>query len=352
MFPGKLLFLLKQNQTSGGSYYVTSRSGLLNSARFVVRALKKFLGIHSEIRIVVDGNSIDKEVHNLKPDVIVLEAIWVTPDKINELTKLYPKKHWIIRIHSQTPFLANEGNAVAWLKEFSKIADKNGNLQIAFNARETYEEFKRIGIHHAVYLPNFYSPDPYEKSDPVDHPAFHDPCGVNIASFGALRPMKNQLIQAVAAIEYAEKKHKKLYFHVNSTRAEQQGESVLKNLEGLFSDSRHELVKWDWYDHGTFLNLIRKMDLCMQVSLSESFNIVCADSVFANVPIVVSDAIEWMPFFTKAPTDSAGGIVKKIENAIRFRFLFTTLSHLNLDNYNLRSLFVWKKYFERNRKHE
>lgn len=356
----RILFVLKQSQTSGTNYNEsggTSRSGLLNSAKFVKNALHYFLGIESKIAIVVDGNGIDKEVHSYKPDIIILEALWCPPTKIEELIKLYPKKQWIVRIHSKTPFLANEGIALLWIKQLSHIADRTGNLAIAFNAKETYKEFKEIGIHHAIYLPNFYYPDDCESIDPdgkelIDrNPCFYDHHGVNICSFGAVRPMKNQLIQAIAAIEYADKHHKKLYFSINGTRVEQKGEQALKNIRALFENSRHELVEWDWFEHGTFVYLISKMDVALQVSLSESFNIATADAIHAKVPVVVSEEIDWLPFFMQVDTGSAIKISNKISFALKFKKLFTILAEICLDTYNLKSLYAWKKHLEDHKFH-
>ena len=343
----KILFLLKNQQTSGVPYDQpggTSKSGLFNSAKFVVNALRHWLGLESKIEVVIDGNSIDREVHLYKPDVIILEALWCTPTKIKELLRLYPTKTWVIRIHSKTPFLANEGIAIMWLKELSEIAKHHPNLFIGFNAKETYKEFKEIGYHNSVFLPNFYFPDHHEHSDIVDNPCFYDNKGVNIGCFSAIRPMKNQLIQAIAAIEYANKHHRRLYFHINATRIEQNGSQVLKNIQALFQNTKHTLVEWPWLDHGTFLTLISKMDMCLQVSLSESFNIVAADCVHMNVPTVVSKEIGWMPFFCKVDPGSAGEIAKKIAFVLEYPLLSTISASLCLDSYNMKSLFAWKKF--------
>lgn len=350
MYP-KILFILKQHSSSGGYSYTTNKSGLLNSAKFVQNALREYLCIKSEIKVVIDGNGIDKEVHNYKPDIVVLEALWCPPYKVAELLKLYPKVQWVIRIHSKTPFLANEGIAIQWLTELNILANRFGNLKIAFNAKETYEEFKKLGYHHSSYLPNFYFPDKDEESCGIDHHSFHDKKGINIGCFGAIRPMKNQLIQAMAAIEFANKKNKKLYFHMNAGRIEQAGEQVLKNLEALFKDSEHELVKWSWLEHGTFIKLVKHMNLGLQVSLSESFNIVTGDFVANNIPIIVSEAIDWMPWFTQADTESAIDITKKLQFANSFKKIFTITSAIYLDSYNLKSLFEWKKFIEKKHPH-
>ena len=47
------------------------------------------------------------------------------------------------------------------------------------------------------------------------------------------------------------------------------------------------------------------MDLLIQVSFTESFNMVTADGICAGVPSVVSPAIHWAPDSWKADSDDA-----------------------------------------------
>ena len=63
-------------------YGVTS--GLYNSAQFVVNFLQNY-GVEVKLVSVLDGNSVDREVTKFNPDIIVLEALWVTPSKLQEL---------------------------------------------------------------------------------------------------------------------------------------------------------------------------------------------------------------------------------------------------------------------------
>src|SRR5277367_14241 len=98
-----ILFLLKK-RSQYGSY------GLINSCRFIVHALKEH-GIKAEHETVTDANEIDKVVTELRPSIVIIEALWVTPVKLEELVKLHSKVKWIVRIHSHTPFLASEGIA-------------------------------------------------------------------------------------------------------------------------------------------------------------------------------------------------------------------------------------------------
>ena len=93
---------------------------------------------------------------------------------------------------------------------------------------------------------------------------------------------------------------KKLYFHINVPEAEQlDGSPILSNLRSIFDGGRHTLVEHDWYTHEQFLQLVKTMDLGMQISFTETFNIVAADFVHCNIPIVVSKDITFVNKFCR-----------------------------------------------------
>jgi hypothetical protein len=52
------------------------------------------------------------------------------------------------------------------------------------------------------------------------------------------------------------------------------------------------------------------MDLCLQVSMTETFNVTTADAVAEGVPSVVSPSIEWAPDYWKADPDRLDDIVR------------------------------------------
>ncbi len=116
----KILFICKKRKTYGsGPYTHIVSSGLLNSAKFVNDMLVKN-GVNSTIVEVIDNNCINKEVTLHKPTHVIIEALWVVPSKFEVLTKLHPNVKWIIRLHSEIPFIANEGIAMEWVFECMK----------------------------------------------------------------------------------------------------------------------------------------------------------------------------------------------------------------------------------------
>jgi hypothetical protein len=249
--------------------------------------------------IVNDNNDIDREVTSYKPDTVIIEALWVTPEKFGVLTKLHPNVKWVVRLHSEIPFLAMEGISIEWIKKYYKYT----NVHVASNSLRACADLRCLIGEEVFYLPNYYPID-----DSVVRPFrtnFTEHNIINISCFGAIRPFKNQISQAIAAIKVAERLHRKLKFHINATRIEQNGNSIYKNLVSLFADSKHELVEWDWLRHELFLNVVRNnIDVGMQVSFSETYNIVAADHINMNIPVVSSDEIGFVSSIFKAnPTD-------------------------------------------------
>lgn len=317
----RVLFVLKLRQTSGGSGTLLKSSGLHNSASFVHEMLVKN-GFDSRLVQVVDNNCIDREVSRHRPDIVVIEALWVVPEKLDLLRRIHKKVKWVVRLHSEIPFLANEGVAFEWINAYLRTP----NVYVSANSEITHRDLieyclatpsKLDSLDKLVYLPNYY---PVKTTATVATSYWKKGETIDVGCFGAVRPMKNHLLQAAAAVRYAEKHGLKLRFHINAGRVEQRGDVVLKNLRAFFAGlaPRHELVEHGWLERDDFLALIRKMDFGMQVSFSETFNIVSADFVSEDTPIVVSNVVRWMPgMFTADPND-VDSIVSALERVLYY----------------------------------
>lgn len=335
----KILFITSNKIKD--SYGITS--GLFNSASFVVSFFKK-LNIDAKLVSVADSNAIDKVVTEFNPNIVIVEALWVPPYKFVELLKMprHKKRRWIVRVHSKAPFLSMEGMATKWIRDYTGITE--GVIEIAPNTKELTEQLSACFPYGKfIFLPNIYFPKTITPSV-----INRDDRIIDIGCFGAIRPMKNIYQQAMAAIEFSESIGKRLRFHVNASRLEQNGNNVLKNLRDLFEFSPHELVEHGWYHHTKFLQEASKMDICMQVSLSESFNIVTADIVSVNRPIVVSTDIEWMPNILKATPTSHKEIVKKLKIGYKYPKLIAFIQRVFLNKYNIKAERVWLKNITEN----
>ena len=160
----KVLFILKRREDYNATTHshIGLSTGLYNSASFMDTMLND-RGIESVLEVAIDNNCIDRLVTKHRPTHVIIEALWVVPSKFSVLQRLHPKVTWIIRLHSEMPFIAGEGNALDWIGDYSRFK----NIVIGVNAPRMLRETKLYLQHlnqwdqettdkKVVYLPNFY----------------------------------------------------------------------------------------------------------------------------------------------------------------------------------------------------
>lgn len=335
-----ILFILKkrhQNTTDENAWnYIYANcqsSGLHNSVCFITKMLTEN-NIKCKMIEVIDNNCIDREVTKYKPKIVVIEALWVVPEKFDVLKKLHPNVKWLIRLHSEIPFLALEGNAISWLKEY----DKRG-IFVTSNSDRVVEDLKPILKNPILYTPNYY----FIENVDVKRTIYKND-ELNVSCFGSIRPLKNHLSQAIAAIKVADYNKVKLNFHVNATRKEQQGENVYKNLKYLFDNSKHSLIEVPWLCHNEFLEYIKlNIDIGMQVSFTETFCIVAADHIACDVPVLTSPEVKFVTSFYYANPTDIDDITVKLNRIYNFNFFGKILNKEKLISNNNDVKKIWKK---------
>lgn len=350
----RALFILKRREDYSTNItnftYGPVATGMFNSAKFVSDMLND-AGIESKVVTVIDNNCIDKEVHQYKPTHVFIEGYWVVPEKFDVLMPLHRKVKWFIRCHSEMPFLAQEGIAMDWTFEYLKRG-----VGVAGNSPRIARELNHIASWSGVpenqlddlapLLPNYYPVSKKElhpehgKANRLEDKVF------DIGCFGAIRPMKNHLLQAFSAVEFAKKHHRKLRFHINKGRVEMNGSNPLKNLKAFFEHMGpdYELVDHPWASHHDFLHVIKRMDICMQVSFTETFNIVTADAINMNVPVVVSSEVYWAyPYF--ADPNSSDHITKVMTTVWNRADAFVIYNKEALQEYSRKSKLTWTAFF-------
>ena len=286
----RILFVIKERKVRG---IKTACYGLVNSCQFIVNVLNNISGYEAKVVEVVDNNAIDKAVFTYKPTHCFIEALWVPPTKFKELAPLHPSVKWIIRMHSMIPFLVSEGMSFDWINEYQKLKDSGIKISVSCNNNKLHTDLNSV-YKDISYSPNIYYPNHsivgdnaiiVEKGNNI----------INVGCFGALRMLKNHCQQAFWAIQFANKIKKNLNFHVNVSEHETDETSpVLKNLHAIFKDTNHKLIEHTWMPHEDFVQLIGQMDFGLQISFTETFNIVAADFVGANVPVIVSHEIDFI----------------------------------------------------------
>lgn len=331
----KILFICKTGGAYGDAIYQRRSSGLWNSTQFVVEALAGE-GIECRLAEAVDANCIDRLVSEFNPDTVVVEALWVVPEKFLELRALHHHqgREWFVHLHSNIPFLAQEGIATDWLFRYREAGV--GIIVNCGRARAAVDAM--LGDGSALLLPNIY---------PSGYRAWHENWRdtlLNVGCFGAIRPMKNQLTQAIAALEYARETGRFLRFHMNGTRSETGGGAVLKSLRNLFATAENAaLVEHPWLSHHEFRGVMCGMDISLQASLSETFNIVTADAVAMGVPVVVSPEIGWVSRWCHADPASSASI-RAAMGRVEGGWMLTKLNQFYLTRYSRRALRRWYRF--------
>ena len=323
----RVLFILKFRDDSWGQSGYGSgsglSSGLKNSASFVNNMLNDTGIAVSKLVQVQDNNCIDREVTQYKPTHVIIEAYWVVPEKFGVLTKLHPNVKWIIRNHSEIPFLANEGIAIEWTRKYCEYP----NVMVSCNNQRCLKAFNDfIDPKKNVFLPNWYPITTHTTSELIreflTNRHTKKTGDLHIACPGAIRPLKNQLIQAVAALQVGRKLKRKVLFYINASRLELKGDAILKNIRALFQDNPDgELIEVPWCSHADFKMLLVKMDCVMQVSYTETFNIVGADAVDIGIPLVSSSELSWSDVALQADPNNIDDIADKLETALTTRRL-------------------------------
>jgi hypothetical protein len=349
----RVLFIVKERTVYGTK---TKAYGLYNSCDFVARRLR-MNGIEAKVVQVIDNNCIDREVSQFKPTHCFIEAIWVVPSKFEVLAKLHPKVKWNIRLHSMLPFLASEGMAFEWLNQYMELRKKGIDITISCNNDSLYRHMHRLYGKEVTYTPNVYLPDEEcIATEKFDIAKSED--SLHIGCFGALRVLKNHPQQAAWAIEFADELKRKLHFHINVSEHEQrEAGPILRNLRGIFANTKHVLVEHPWYNHCDFLELVRKMDIGMQISFTETFNVTAADFVSCGVPIVVSRDIKFVHPCCRVDPSDEKGVMSSLRNAIDnyippfsggliFGSCLKCRNKTYLDNHNLKATAQWISVLE------
>jgi hypothetical protein len=271
------------------------------------KVLRK-LGIHADPKGVWPQTQIEDELLKEAYTHAVIEAPWVSMEYLGQLLSKFPNVHFVVRTHSQIGFLQVEPGAIKNVRDMIVMQDGVLNLSVATNSKALEYFLSKTYRGKITYLPNLYDLERTTRKRDKDH-SYRK---LVIGSFGALRLLKNHLTAAAGAMLIAERRGCDLEFWINVGREENSGKTdVLPSLRNLFQNLPWaKLVEQPWEEWASFRRTVSHLDLLMQVSFTETFNITAADAVAENVPVVCGDAIEWLPPGWKAIPDNAEDVAR------------------------------------------
>jgi hypothetical protein len=328
------------NDTSEG---YGSHIGLGVGALHTVRVLRK-KGIRAEVFAVDNIDEVRARLET-KPTAthVFLEAPWVEPKALQRLIADFPEQHFVTRVHSQVGFLQVEPRAIRLIRQYLDLQEQSLNYNVSGNSRR-FCEFVQEGYRsNCLYLPNLYDGARPARKPPEGH---HHRL-LRIGSFGAIRLLKNHTTAAAAALLIARQRGCDLEFHLSVNR-EEHGHGVLSAVRNTLGRlPQVKLVEVPWAPWNDFRQIVAGMDLCMQVSSTESFNLVSADAAAEAVPSVVSHAIEWLPEHWKAHIDDVEEVARVGDHLLSSP-REGAMGTRHLIRYTKESTQVWLRYLRRN----
>lgn len=256
-------------------------------------------GIDAEVWSILTAEEMvqkleDDHKHNCHKPIthIIISAPWVPTALLAQLTFLYKHIRFTVVSHSNVGFLAADRNGIKLLREEAILQQYVPNFQLAGNS-ERFAKWATIawGI-KVVFLPNLYNIIDMK----LDFKPYCGEIPLKIGCFGAIRPLKNQITAAAAAVEISKKLDIPTELWLNSGRNEGNSFWATNAIEQLVGNISGFSIKYKpWSPWEDFREFVGTMHLNMQPSYTESFNMVVADSIYKSVPVVASEAITWVP---------------------------------------------------------
>ncbi|HET9621193.1 MAG TPA: glycosyltransferase [Kofleriaceae bacterium] len=242
---------------------------------------------------------------------VILSAPWLATSDVASLAAEFREVTFVVVSHSSVGFLAADPHAIRLLRQTADLQMSSHNVFVGGNSKKfTAWATEAWGV-HAVYLPNLYS-----LGEVFDHRHRRwDGGPLRIGLFGANRPLKNFLSGAAAAVELAARLHVPIELLLSSGRNEGGNFRALEELTEHVGNLR--VTYTGWLPWAEFRRLVRTVDLVLQVSYTETFNVVAADAIAEGVPVVASDAIEWVPAWWRAGADEPMDITRVAERLLR-----------------------------------
>jgi glycosyltransferase involved in cell wall biosynthesis len=225
---------------------------------------------------------------------IVISAPWVPTDQIAKMICKYPDIDFITLSHSNVAFLGADLGGIRRLREGIVLQREVNNYFIAGNCEKFVRWASVAWDADVAFLPNLYN---IKDMTLREHKHWKDKYVLKIGCFGAIRPLKNQITAAAAALDISKRLKMPTELWFNSGRNEGgNGLGSIQTIEQLVGNIPGFMIKYKlWSPWDKFREFVGTMDLTLQPSFTESYNMVVSDSIYESVPAVVSSAINWVP---------------------------------------------------------
>jgi hypothetical protein len=236
---------------------------------------------------------------------VLVEAPFIAASDFAVISNRHTNVQFCCRSHSQIGFLVVEPGAISTFRDYLRLQDSTINFRAAVNSPRLGGFVEQAYRCSTLLLTNLY------YLDRASRRPYHPPAKtLRIGSFGCLRLMKNHITAAAAALIMAATSNKDLEFYISVNR-EEHGKSVLQSLRNTFAGVPYaRLIEVPWQSYAQFRHQVALLDLHIQVSMTETFNLVSADAISEGVPALSSDALDWIPARYQVPIDDASEVAR------------------------------------------
>jgi len=249
--------------------------------------------------------------NEVTPTHVVIYAPWIPTETIAVLAHEFSDVMFVVTSHSNFGFLAADPHAVKLMRETAELQLTTHNVRAGGNCqRFTAAATDVLGV-NVEWLPNLM---PLDEHWPRARAAWAGD-RLRLGLFGAARILKNGLTAAAAACELAHTLRVPTELHVTADRDDGGTYRTIEELcDGVPSLS---LVRVMWLSWPKLLRLTSHMHIILQPSFTESFNCVAAEAVRMGVPVVGTEAIDWLPPRWQAKADDALDVARVAESLIK-----------------------------------
>ncbi len=310
----RVLLLYKNFKAKAGISHIGLGVSLYNTMQTLRRA-----GVWVDVEPIVnpkDAQAVlerkfkESQAHNPPQPFyshVVFSAPWVPVEDFAQLLNAWPQTTFLSLCHSNVGFLQYDARGVHNLRGYLDLEKGTHNFQVAGNNTRFVEWVRNAYQAPCVYLPNLY----FLKDRCAPHRRHWDGTVLRVGAFCAVRPQKNLMSCVGAALEMHQWLRVDTEVYISSGRPENTAVITKALHEMIDGVPGIKLIDNGWQEWPKFVRTIGQMDVMVQVSYSETFNIVVADGISQGVPTVVSDAIEWAPTNWQANPDDATDIARK-----------------------------------------
>ncbi len=239
---------------------------------------------------------------------VVISAPWVATADLQKLLFDWPDVHFSVVSHSNVGFLQADPGGIQRLREGLDLSLAHHNFTVAGNCEKFATAFSSMYGRDVAWLPNLYDVStiravgqrvPWQPGAPL-----------RIGVFGAVRPLKNMLTAAAACAELATSLRADVEVWTNAGRNEG-GATVPDAIRQLLQNLPHVTVKQaGWATWPAFRSTVARMNVLINASYTESFNMVTADGIAEGVASAVGEAIDWVPRDWVANADDVSDVAR------------------------------------------